>query len=62
MTDRQEPNLELPKLCPKCGSRTIFGFGLAGGGVGPYVMCDGPLGQGECDFFLKKSTSKERQP
>lgn len=27
--------------------------------MGPYVVCDGPLGQGECDFFLKKTSLQE---
>lgn len=35
---------ELPERCPECGAATILGFGLAGGGYGPYVVCD------ECDF------------
>lgn len=43
----------LPNICPKCGSETMFGYGLAGGGMGPYVMCDGP-DEGTCDFFMKK--------
>lgn len=25
--------------CPKCGEQLIMGFGLAGGGFGPYTMC-----------------------
>lgn len=35
--------------CPKCGAELLNGFGLAGGGYGPYVMCsaDG------CDYFDK---------
>lgn len=34
------PNAEtLPTTCPKCGTETTFGFGLAGGGYGSYVAC-----------------------
>ncbi len=47
----------LPEVCPKCGSETIFGFGMAGGGYGSYVMCDGEKDDG-CDFFAKQQ-SKE---
>ena len=34
--------------CPQCGEGEIqTGFGLAGGGYGPYQGCD------RCDFFIK---------
>lgn len=36
-------------LCPKCGGELDIGYGLAGGGVGPYVYCS----RDECDFFEK---------
>jgi hypothetical protein len=45
----------LPDICPKCGTATDFGFGLAGGGYGPYVYC---LAE-SCDFFAKE---QERDP
>jgi hypothetical protein len=32
----------LPGRC--CGERTHSGFGLAGGGFGPYVICKGKCG------------------
>ena len=35
--------------CPKCGSETEMGYGLAGGGIGPYVFCSNT----ECDYFEK---------
>lgn len=35
--------------CPKCGSNTEMGYGLAGGGVGPYVYCTNEA----CDYFEK---------
>ena len=36
-------------LCPKCNSPLESGYGLAGGGIGPYFYCssDG------CDYFEK---------
>lgn len=44
--------------CPKCGSGTIAGFGLMGGGVGPYVICDGERDDAtvgmECGWFYKE--------
>ena len=41
----KEPLLE---VCPKCGRKTVFGFGLAGGGYGPYVFCEAD------DYFAKQ--------
>lgn len=36
--------------CPKCKRNTLEGgYGLAGGGFGPYFFCDSD----ECDFFEK---------
>jgi hypothetical protein len=46
--------------CPKCGSGTMMGFGLMGGGYGPYVMCDGELSQ-TCDW-MHKEQSKDNEP
>lgn len=54
------PKVELPNKCPKCGSSTIFGYGLAGGSIGPYVMCDGTFG--DCDFFQKKVDNENTRP
>jgi hypothetical protein len=28
------------RRCPECGQRTEDGFGLAGGGYGPYSYCE----------------------
>lgn len=39
-----------PDKCPKCGACLIYGYGLMGGGVGPYVLCDGDA----CDYFEKQ--------
>jgi hypothetical protein len=37
-------------LCPKCGGSEIHhGYGLAGGGIGPYRTCLND----NCDFFEK---------
>lgn len=44
----------LPEVCPKCGTETIFGFGMAGGGYGPYVACDSDT----CDFFAKRQSQE----
>lgn len=33
--------------------RLFFGFGLMGGGFGPYVVCE------RCGFFLKEQSSDE---
>ena len=44
--------------CPTCGSGTIVGFGLMGGDMGPYVMCDGERDDAtvgmECGWFYKE--------
>ncbi len=40
----------LPEACPTCGKPTEYGYGLMGGGLGPYVLCSGD----ECDFFAKQ--------
>jgi uncharacterized protein (DUF983 family) len=35
-------------VCPRCSSTKLYqGFGLAGGGYGPYVDC------GRCGWFAK---------
>ncbi len=42
----------LPGVCPKCGADTIFGYGMAFGGIGSYVVCgEGPVA---CDFVAKQ--------
>jgi hypothetical protein len=48
--EQKEASVEvLSTVCPKCGSPTEYGFGLAGGGYGPYVYCSSE----NCDFFEK---------
>lgn len=37
-------------ICEKCGNRMRMGYGLAGGGVGPYFYCYETEG---CDGFEK---------
>lgn len=39
------------KRCPKCGGEVERGFGLMGGGYGPYVFC---TSDNECDWMFKK--------
>lgn len=52
----QQPDAEvLPEICPKCGAITDFGFGLAGGGYGPYVACESD----DCDFFAKRQSKED---
>jgi hypothetical protein len=33
-------------LCEKCGQEMEMGYGMAGGGIGPYFYC-------ECGTFMK---------
>ena len=51
--DMDKKREDLPDLhhdaCPKCGSETDIGFGLAGGGFGPYTYC--PV----CEVVVSKS-------
>ena len=42
--------------CPKCGDETIAGFGLLGGGYGPYVCCN------SCDWFYKRQEEHKKGP
>lgn len=35
--------------CPKCGNELELGYGLAGGGIGPYEFCRNPA----CGYFAK---------
>lgn len=49
--DRADP-------CPKCGGRSLhYGYGLAGGGIGPYAFC----ADEQCDFF-DKTQDEELSP
>lgn len=36
--------------CPDCGGQLVAGYGIAGGGIGPYLLC-----LGECGVLLKAS-------
>ncbi len=42
--------LDAPEKCPACGGELAYGYGLAGGGIGSYVMCLND----DCDHFDKK--------
>lgn len=38
--------------CPWCGKKTVLrGYGLFGGGMGPWEVCDSDE---DCDWFAKK--------
>lgn len=43
-------------LCPKCGTETQMGFGLAGGGYGAYRFCP------TCEEILEKWQEDDGQP
>jgi len=51
------PEKDPPKFdgvrCPKCQQPVVMGYGLMGGGIGPYWVCD----TDGCDFFYKKQDS-----
>lgn len=42
-------------VCPKCGAPVIHGYGLMGGGMGMYSLCDNDA----CDFFEKTQDGDE---
>lgn len=44
--------------CPKCGSELAMGFGLAGGGYGPYEYCTND----KCIQFTKWQEHDEPTP
>lgn len=39
-----------PEKCPECGGPLSFGYGLMGGGIGPYVLCV----DDDCDWMEKR--------
>lgn len=41
--------------CPKCGAELLGGYGLAGGGMGPYKLCASDA----CDYFEKKQDESD---
>lgn len=43
------------KSCPKCGGELMWGYGLAGGGMGSYWYCMSD----NCDFFEKELDEDE---
>lgn len=52
--DSSEKYPDLPEFdqdapCPTCGGKTDSGFGLAGGGFGPYAFCEA------CGTIVSKS-------
>jgi hypothetical protein len=55
------PNGLGQETCPKCGSGTIAGYGLMGGGIGGYVMCDGEKSP-TCEWFYKRQDEDNQPP
>jgi hypothetical protein len=47
VNDDDECDMRTGPPCPICGARTYQGYGLMGGGIGPYVACD-------CGYFHKE--------
>lgn len=41
--------------CPTCGAKTDIGYGLAGGGFGPYTYCL------KCEVVTSKSPDEEAE-
>lgn len=40
--DPEIPSIaDAPDECPRCGGTPVLGYGLAGGGIGPYLVCPG---------------------
>lgn len=50
-----EPNAPLLDVCPKCGTKTEGGYGLAYGGMGVYVFCPAE----GCDYHAKQQEADE---
>jgi len=50
-TDLDEAFAAEPETCPQCGSVLMWGYGLAAGGIGQYVICTGRA----CPFIEKRS-------
>lgn len=55
--DHQAPIPEPGPPCPKCGAPTLDGFGLAGGGYGPYTYCEND----GCDYFDKTDMGPDNE-
>lgn len=41
--------------CPRCGNDLIGGFGVAGGGYGPWYIC----ARADCQYFIKRERESE---
>lgn len=48
----------IPEKCPMCGGAVEMGFGLAGGGYGPYWFCDSEEAPG-CLWFVKRQSEDD---
>lgn len=64
MVDFKDPHPEVAaekrkpvdNKCPECGYELIEGFGLMGGGYGPYWACD----RDTCSYFYKEQIPEDR--
>jgi hypothetical protein len=54
VSETEQVKPELPEICPQCGEETFFGYGLMGGGMGAYVVCD-------CGFFQKRHEKADEE-
>lgn len=49
----------IDELCPKCNQQTlIISYGLMGGGIGVYEMCD----DDKCGYFKKEQDKSSDKP
>ena len=55
MREREIPEYNEAIMCPECGehSDVLSGYGLVGGGIGPYTTC------GRCGILVSKSQDPE---
>lgn len=53
---RLNPSIDDDFPPKECGAETEMGYGLAGGGIGPYVYCT------QCDYFVKSQDPEMEEP
>ena len=46
------------KRCPECGAKVEICYGLMGGGIGTYALCEGD----GCEFFRKVQDERTGDP
>lgn len=54
LPEGSEPVADLDETCPRCGGGLFFGYGLSGGGIGPWAQCIG-----KCGAFFKRPESDD---